>query len=163
MTPPLSGSRAQVLHYLTQVVAIGRHNGSFTSAEVVDVAYQHLSHPHTLERLARAEHAARLDAEAEVSRLRGRIHRLEAAGIPADGQPRVVHLPAVQADVITRISEGEAAQAVADQLHLSLRVVRNHITKARKAIGADSPRRAVALVASGAVQVKVRPSRTKAA
>jgi hypothetical protein len=83
---PLTGPDAQVLHYLAQVVAIGRHNHAWTAADVQRVAEAHLNHPHTLRRQLLNERVRADTAAAEVQLLRLEIARLRTFAAP---EPRL--------------------------------------------------------------------------
>lgn len=167
--PPLAGRDGQVLDLLLRVVAIGRHRGSFTAADVVRVAYRYLNHPRILEREAREQRRRADTAEQHARQLAQRIQELEqelarhrAAG---DGElpPRkVVQLSRREYEVFSELCEGRQRQDIAAELGIHPATVSNHVSHAAGLIGADVAR-AAAMVNRGVVNIQPRSSKTRRA
>lgn len=73
---PLTGPDAEVLKYLAQVVAIGRHRRTWDAATVQRVAEAHLQHPHALRRQLLNERVRADQLAAEVERLRATVRAM---------------------------------------------------------------------------------------
>jgi DNA-binding NarL/FixJ family response regulator len=72
----------------------------------------------------------------------GQIRSVEEDGVPPPPHP---DLTPRQAEVLRKLEEGRSTQQIADELHLSVDTVRNHIRGLLQNLGVHSRLEAVAL------------------
>lgn len=165
---PVSGPDAEILRYLTQVVAIGQHKGTWDAAAVHRVAEAHLRHPHTLRRQLLNERAARGRAEEELERLRAKVRQLTAMqGAPvATESPlpsRVVELSPKRYAVLELMVAGYSRQQIADKLGLSRDCAADRIRRVIADLDATGTAQVIQLVRSRQVEVRVAAAGERAA
>jgi DNA-binding NarL/FixJ family response regulator len=158
---PLAGPEAQILRFLAQVIAIGKHRKAWTKIDVLRVAHQHLGGD-LLRREAQRERARADRAETENQRLRERIGQLEHnllryEAVPLDDLPprKVVDLTRSEFEVFALHCEGHQRQTIASELGIDKRTVSNYVSRVAGQVGADAAR-AAALVNRGVVVLRTK-------
>lgn len=158
---PLHSPDGQILKFLGQIVSIGRHRKAWHGRDVVRVAYDHLPHPHTLDRALAAERARADKAEAALRQARARIRELENAPtalvLSSDDLPprRVIEVSRSQYEAFALYCEGEPRSAIAAELGLAPGTIGNYVATVAARIETDAAR-AAAMVNRGVVSIRPR-------
>lgn len=167
MTPrpvaTLAGREAVIYDLLLRIVAIGRHRRTWRPETVVRVAYDHLPHPHVLERELRAERRRAERAEALAARLAAALEQASRQQHAPAHAHRTVVLTPRQADVVTRACRGATVGDISRATGISPAEVGMELHRAAIAMVADHPQHCVALVSRGVVRIRTEPKETKAA
>lgn len=142
---------ARILDKLAQVVAIVRHNGWGTQADVWRVAIEHLGHRAPNPRAEAAERRAEA-AERKAERLAAQIAAMRLDAIP-EGH-RVAYLPRRQIAVLNEAAKGTPRPQIADLLGVTKTNLSTLLKRAAQGIGAADTGQAIALVAAGRVQLQ---------
>lgn len=75
------------------------------------------------------------------------------------GQPRLVELPAMLVNVLDSLTEGKSNRAIGEDWGIREDTVKTHLKRLYARIGARDRAHAVALVYSGAVDVRLKPGK----